>query len=392
MKITLCKTSALYITRKLRRAGKGRRLRRERCELLPPDRSPYPRWSRGRLLAFLAERDVPIGEPSSLAVAVPSGKARIQLAKGKSTVYGSGILPAGAFVRLGEGVAISSPELLFAEMARDMTEAGHLMLGHELCGDFARDPDDPINGDVRMGLGPVTSVSRIARFLSGLKNFKGLEKAQCTLELLADNAWSPTESVVATMACLPAASLGYELGPVVLNKRVPTPEGLRASTSRESRVPDILFGESGVGINYDGAVHLDLDSIACSSKEAAEHPDDLRLQWELERTIRAVRTGYVDDIRRNRELAADGFVVFPVVKEDLYEPGGLDRVMRQVVASIEERTHRQLVMPRKALESELLRERRQRLLLSLLPGSRGPVPDLMTVYKSGESHFAAIGF
>ena len=51
--------------------------------------------------------------------------------------------------------------------------------------------------------------------------------------------------------------------------------------------------------------------------------------------MRSVREKAVDDVRRNRELAADGLTVFPITKEDLREKGGLDRVMRQVVESIE---------------------------------------------------------
>lgn len=394
MNITLCSTSALYITRKLRRTGKGGRLSlsAHHCDLQAPDRTPYARWSKKRLTAFLAERNIPTGAQRTLAIAVPSRESRLQLACVKNTVFGPATLPAGAFVSLGDGAAISSPELLFAEMARSMTEAGHLMLGHELCGGFVRDPDDPLNGNALMEVPPVTSVSRIAGFLSQLKNFRGLDKALQTLDLLADNAWSPTESVVATLACLPAVSFGYELAPVILNERHYAPAGLRASAEKASRVPDIMFGKTGVGINYDGAVHLDLDSIAARSREAADNPDDMRTQRALERTMRAVRASYVDDIRRNRELAADGLVVFPVVKEDLYEQGGLDKVMRQVMTSIEERTGRELAITRTALSSRFLCERRQRLVRSLLPGSRGAVPDLVTVYSSGGDHFATIGF
>ncbi|MBO4365465.1 MAG: hypothetical protein J5804_04140, partial [Eggerthellaceae bacterium] len=65
----------------------------------------------------------------------------------------------------------------------------------------------------------------------------------------------------------------------------------------------------------------------------------------------------------------NGLTVFPVVMEDLYERGGLDRVMLQVVETIEQETGRKLVMQRKALDSADLCEARYQLLLSLLPGN-----------------------
>lgn len=145
--------------------------------------------------------------------------------------------------------------------------------------------------------------------------------------MLSDNAWSPTESVVATMACLPLDEFGYGLGRVTLNERVATPGGLAATTEKGSRVPDILFKGTRVGINYDGAVHLNLDSIVKAAMNLAGLPGEAALARELGRALSDVRAKVVDDIMRNRELAADGLTVFPVVKEDLYREGGLDRVM-----------------------------------------------------------------
>ena len=60
-----------------------------------------------------------------------------------------------------------------------------------------------------------------------------------------------------------------------------------------------------------------------------------------------------------------------MTKEDLNERGGLDRLMLQVINTIERKGARQLKWQRKALESKLLCDLRQELIWSLLPGTFG---------------------
>ena len=47
---------------------------------------------------------------------------------------------------------------------------------------------------------------------------------------------------------------------------------LESINEKEFRVPDILLGDSRIGINYDGAVHLDLGSIVNAAIEVDETP------------------------------------------------------------------------------------------------------------------------
>lgn len=387
MKLTLNKHSAVHLMRTLRRQGNGPRAFSQRCDLFAPDCSPHSSWTRGRLKRLLEPYGISFAEGDALSVAVPGKSSRLQV-KGVSNTICGATVPPGSFVFVNDELAISGPELLFVEMAGSMTEAEHLMFGHEICGSFARDPDDPINGEAVMGLEPLTSVRRIREFIAGTRKLHGRERAIETLRLLSDGAWSPGESVVAAMASLPVVELGYDLGPLVLNERVDTPELFAEMVEKESRVPDILFGDTGVGINYDGGGHLDLDSIVRASLRAAYSPDDPFSGPMIRRAVAGVRAKYVDDIRRNRELSADGLLVLPVVKEDLYEPGGLDLVMFQIMSCIELRTGRDFARRRKELLSDMVRGRRQRLLMSLLPGSEGLVPDAVTVFGDGGNRYA----
>ena len=92
---------------------------------------------------------------------------------------------------------------------------------------------------------------------------------------------------------------------------------------------------TNVGINYDGAGHLDLGRVSDAAREQALHPQSAHAKRSLQESLDAVRGKAVDDIRRNRELAAQGLVVFPVVKEDLRAPHGLDHVVRQMLLAMD---------------------------------------------------------
>ena len=341
-----------------------------RTDILSPNPFPSQRWTR-KLLAGI---DLGLSfqfRDMRLDFAVPNAASRIRVSNSTSTVYEKG-LPNGAFIltRCSTNdcaLAISSPELLFVELAKFMHPVEHLMLGHELCGTFSRDAMDPYNGPITYGVKPATSAERIRRFLAEARGIHGIETARISATFLNDNAWSPTESLIATLLRLPMDSLGYGFGELTMNPRI-NPEAPLPG-SKESRVPDIIIGSTPVGINYDGAVHLDLDSVISAAMDLKAHPELAQTQLALASAVRSVREKVVDDIRRNRELAADGLAVFPVVKEDLYTRGGFDQIVSHLITIIEQLTDRDMSEQRKILCMKRLSGARWRMALSLLPGN-----------------------
>ena len=88
------------------------------------------------------------------------------------------------------------------------------------------------------------------------------------------------------------------MGSVTLNPRLDQSPALVELGTRQSRVPDMLFDGTDVGFNYDGRGHLDLDAIV----RAARDGDDV---WrDLSGVVEGVRHKSIDDLRRDRELAA----------------------------------------------------------------------------------------
>lgn len=367
MNLTLCGLSALRILRELR----GRHVdvaKLPRVSLRSPSPGDQGRWSCKLIAQALSSHPCLAGFDSGnpLNVAVPSARERLRVKGVSCTIHAQGI-PDNSFLDVGEGIVISGPELLFVELATTMSPEVHLLVGMELCGTFTRDAADPRNGGVTYQIPATTDVSRIRTFMGQCRRLNGMGAARESLEWLLDNAWSPMEAVIALMAALPEERLGYGLWPVDLNVR----SQMDSTAVADSRVPDMLFRGTKVGLNYDGEGHLPLQGIVDAAMYLASSPDDKAAQDALDDALRRAREASVGDKRRDRDLGAAGLTVFALTKEDLYERGGLDRLMLQVIDAIERKGKRHLARQRTMMQSKLLSDLRQELIWSLLPGKVG---------------------
>lgn len=382
MQLTLCGQSALRQIRAIRYTCSSP-TKIVRCDLLDPDPFPRKRWNwnlMGQLefpaaiscdMASSGLGDMETSErmPSGmlLNVAVPRKADRVRLEGVRNTIY-STAMPRGAFIQVGHRLAVSSPELLFIELARELPLPELVMVGFECCGGFSLDPESPGCGNAKMNVPSQSRVARLMRFACSASRIRGARRALRALKFVADDAWSPMEAVIATMLMLPIEEGGYGLGPCELNRRFETPDALRAAAACSSRVPDILISGSGVGFNYDGEYHLDLNSIVAAVHGFDANPESSSAKDELRLSLSRVRRKAIDDMRRNRELAAQGLVVFPLTKEDMYRSGGLDAVVSQAASAIEARTGKRLVAQREALADSSAAQQRQELIRSLIPG------------------------
>lgn len=340
MRLALSGVSALRVMRGIR--SREGRLPARRHELPSPDPSPQRRWSPGLLpldALFLDEAPRP---DRPLHVAVPSREDRLRGGFLECVTYVSG-LPRNSYVEAGEGVFVPCPELLFAEMGAVMSAPVHALLGYELCGTFSRAARSPRTAPVTFDVRPATTAERISSYLDECRWVRGIDQARRVIDYVADNAWSPMEAILAVLASLPTVELGYGLGTVELNRRFETPGELVALGCRSSRVPDVLVSGTRVGFNYDGHAHL-----------AQGDPVPAREK-------------YVDDLRRNRELAVQGLVVLPVAAEDLFAPGGVDALMLEAALAIERLDGRPAEGVRRAVAARTLRRARQQLVWSMLP-------------------------
>lgn len=332
MRIALNGLTALKAWRSIRFGKAAGAAIGQRASLAKPDPSPARCWTPRCFDLGLLGLDDALGKDHPLHVAVPEARLRIRTAGVVTTTYTK--LPEGAFVEVGGGIQLACPELVFLEMGLQMTPIVQLLLGYELCGTYSRDPQDPRNGDVAYGLAPLTTPERIAAFAQGCGRIHGAAQSREMLGHVLPNAWSPMEALVAALLELDHGHLGYDLGPLELNPRVQTGE-------KSTRVPDILFTGTRLGINYDSSMHLD---------------DRSRL---------------VDDKRRTRELLSAGVSVLPMTSEDLSEKGGFDRLARQVMDFLEASEGRGVSRQRAFMARKRVQKERQELIWSLMPGDRG---------------------
>lgn len=369
MLLTLEKTSALRATRHLRTERGISPSSLPRTDVLGPDPSPRKRWTPSAIDLSPVGR-IAFDEQHPLHVAVSDQERRPKL-RGVETSVRGGSVPSDAYVNVGGGVAISSPELLFAELGEMMSPEVLLLTGLELCGSFSRDPLNPRDGNIRYELPRATSADAIRSFLADCAYIREISAARFVAPYLVDNAWSPMEAIVAVMASLPHELMGYGLGPLVLNPRKTLDGADLSLAEKATRVPDIVFGDTGVGINYDGGAHWDVMAVAEAAGRAAQNPDDEEARRELGEVLRSVRRKYADDRRRDRDLWLQGMTVFSATSFDLYDEGALDRLMGQVMRAIERKTGQSMQDQLDFLERPWFKKRRQRMLWSLLPGQRG---------------------
>lgn len=352
MQIALTGVTALQAWRAIR-SGKCPNARvGQRIDLPVPNPAPAKRWTAKCLdLEFLGIDTSALDPKRPIHVATPDAKKRIRTAGVDCTTYTK--LPAGSFIDVGHGVALACPELVFIELGAHTRPEVQLLAGYEFCGGFSRDAASPRDGDVTYNVAPITTAEKIAAFLAECKYVPGSDSAREVLPRLRNNAWSPTEAIVAMLAVTDATELGYGLDDVTLNQRIHVgPDA--------TRVPDILFSGTHVGLNYDGAVHFGLQDVVAAA--GTDHERD---------AVTQARGRIVGDKRRSRDLLAAGYTVLPVTSEDLYEKGGLDAVMLQVMDLIGRETGEPFTLQRNLLNRPKLAKRRQRLIWSLLPGRRG---------------------
>ena len=371
MGITVSHTSALYMLRMMRAQGYDF-TKPTNARLVKPTPWVGERWGSRAFDDSLWAWQKPKRD-CHLDILVRNAEERVRMRMVDSHICATK-LPKGSILWVDEHASIVSPELLFVQMAGIMSLPALVLLGYELCGHYARCPEDPINGPVADELPAVTSVSDLRRYATSVSALTGKGRAVEALEYVNDNAISAPEGLLGTFFSLPMIELGYGMGHVTLNRR------LRIHAAEEGdarhRYPDIMFSFAPIGINYDGEDHLELSEIVEATKicERADKTEERAAALtERERVCREVRAKAVDVICRDRDLASEGVLVFRVVKEDLSEEGGLDKVIRRILGCARNLLGVDTTPYEAALDdTELCRERNE-LLRAFWPHGESPM-------------------
>lgn len=197
-----------------------------------------------------------------LHVLVPSAAARDRCSRVRCHVC-SRFLPSGSFVRLGERLYASSPELCFVQMASMLPFVELVKLGFELCGTYAERPD----GVTRYGR-PflLTSVAALSRFVDSAGDVPGVVAARKAVKLLVACSASPRETALTMLLCLPLRRGGYGLPFPELNFRIDAGKSKRAVTEKGYYLCDLYWRDARIDLEYEsderhtGAARISEDS------------------------------------------------------------------------------------------------------------------------------------
>lgn len=158
-------------------------------------------------------------------------------------------LPDGSFAKVKRGVAVSVPELCFAQLAARLSLPRLVLLGYELCGSYVLRPGDP-NGFI--GCDPLTSVDRLRSYLDRLRGFCGDAKARRALACVADGAASPVEAQIAMLLCMPKGQGGYGLALPRLNHRLVLSDRAARESGRSVCRCGLYWPDARLCVEYNG--------------------------------------------------------------------------------------------------------------------------------------------
>ena len=299
-----------------------RRLIADGC---PPESSARPDCRES-----IGERQI-IGSPSddSTALSCPgsthdrlhfvlgSAGARICLPEFESHVWAP---PKGraSFLRVGDYLAVSSPEACFAQLSRSADAITLAKLGYELCGKYRIDNASAVG--FRTGP-PLTTVDSIKRFARAM-GLGETSKALMALDYVRDDSASPMETCLALLLGLPTCKGGYGLGIPVLNARIEAPRGVAANANHRQYHCDLYWPRYRVGLEYNSsAFHLneramnrdssrmnDFEAFGIigftATREQVSNPRATdRLAFDLARAMgKRLRSKYADIGERRRNL------------------------------------------------------------------------------------------
>ena len=239
MDIFISHTSALEYWRKHQQGAlTGARQIRAKLPTTPPDT---------RALQI----DAPRGLDYPLHIMVANSNAR-KVSEGIISHIQSASFLRGSFFVAPEGFKISSPELMFLQMANILSFAELIKLAYELCGIYVLNPESYKGFDE---CEPLTSVAKLTSFVQKMKGAYGRQQALRVLKYTLDKAASPRETIVAICITLPNMLGGFGFPAPTLNARIEPNRFARGTANKQCYYCDLYWHDARLALEYDSDAH-----------------------------------------------------------------------------------------------------------------------------------------
>lgn len=156
-------------------------------------------------------------------------------------------LPRNAFFEMAPGVWVSSPELVFVQMASQLEYGALLALGYELCGCYPLEKGQGFQ--VRC---PLTTPERLVAFTGQLSGARAAKLARSAAQQVRRKSASVMETEVAITVLTSRRRGGLGLPSAKLNEPHRLSETGQRIARQKSVVGDICWWDKGVVVEYDG--------------------------------------------------------------------------------------------------------------------------------------------
>lgn len=163
----------------------------------------------------------------------------------------SSSLPEGSLVKVAEGVFVCSPELCFQQLASVRSFSRLVEIGFEFCGSYSRYSGRTGFYERR----PLTNVKAIERLLRKTAGTKGSTLAANALRHVLEGSWSPMETIMTMLLCLPMKKGGYGLPTPSMNYRIDVSSSARKFTPKGYFVCDAYWAAAKLDVEYDSNEH-----------------------------------------------------------------------------------------------------------------------------------------
>ena len=170
--------------------------------------------------------------------------------------------PRESFIRIANGLTVSSPELCFIQMASELSLIDLIMLGFEFCGSYR------MREDLSLGQGfscdsPLTSVAQLKAYATKAIGLRGRKNALAALRHIADGSASPMETALTMMLSLPYRLGGYGFTMPRLNSPIDISTGAKKASRKSRYYLDLYWPDALVAVEYDSDVwHAITDKIS----------------------------------------------------------------------------------------------------------------------------------
>lgn len=152
-------------------------------------------------------------------------------------------LPTGAVTNR-KGKAVSSPELLFVELACRLDIHRLILLGLQLCSHRPGHPSEAI-----------TTKQKLTAFLAETPKHWGRTKALRAVKYVENGSASIMESIAYMILTLPHALGGYGLGGAVFNHEIKLKSEARTRLGQNRCFTDLYYSQAKLAVEYDSFTH-----------------------------------------------------------------------------------------------------------------------------------------